>query len=97
MMSDDDPPPSDFIPSRLPWGLRPAETGEAAEILKHAFRFEGRKRSNRHDEMMATITADHVLKALEQSGFVLMRKPPSGSSTGVAHWMPDRSEGSDDA
>ena len=97
MTTDSDRPPSDFIPSRLPWGLRPAEPGEAAEILKHAFRFEGRKRSTRHDDMMASITVDHVLKALEQSGFVLMRKPAS-EHTGVAHWMPDHSgRGPDDA
>ena len=96
MANDSDPPSDpDFHPSRLPWGLRPAEPGEAAEILRHALKYEGRRRSTRHDDIMAGITTDHMLKALEESGFVLMRKPPreAWSSTQLGLRLPGKESG----
>ena len=43
-----------------------------------ALRFDGRKRAPSGDELMARITAEHLVKHLERSGFVVMRKSPIG-------------------
>ncbi len=63
-------------PAIPPANLRLATSDEVSDALAHALRFNGRKRSHTADEMQARITADHLLKCLEMSGFVLMRKPP---------------------
>jgi len=55
--------------------LRPATAEEIADSLAFALRYEGRKRVNHADEMMARITADRLVRHLEGSGFVLMRRP----------------------
>jgi hypothetical protein len=55
--------------------LRPATTEEIAESLSFALRYEGRKRVNHADEMMARITADRLVRHLRGSGFVVMRLP----------------------
>ncbi len=60
--------------------LRPATADELAQTLAFALRFEGRKRVHYADEMMAKITAQHLIAHLERSGYVVMKKPPA-----VAH------------
>ncbi len=61
--------------------LRPASPDEIAEALSFALRYEGRKRVNHADTMMARITADRLVRHLERSGFVLMKGPPGAAPT----------------
>ena len=56
--------------------LRPATANEIAETLSFALRYQGRKRVHDADDAMARITADRLVRHLEQSGFVLMRRLP---------------------
>jgi hypothetical protein len=66
-----------------PSPLRPATPDEIADALAFALRFDGRRRFDKGNEMMAKITAKHLVKYLEQAGFVVMKKPPlKGHSIG---------------
>jgi len=38
--------------------------------------FDGRRHHHQSDRVMAKIVAGHLVRHLEQSGFVLMKKPP---------------------
>jgi Holliday junction resolvase len=58
--------------------LTPAATEDVEQTLAFALRFDGRKRAHSGDELMARITAERLVKHLERSGFMVMRKPPSG-------------------
>ena len=93
-------PPVDPLLKRW-WGLRETPPAEAQQILEGALLRDGKKPFRQSEGAMASITAAHLLRALEQSGFVLFRRPPiqnNSGLSGVAHWMPDRSkDGSDDA
>ena len=63
--------------------LRPASADEIATALSFALQFEGRKRVHHADDAMARITAARLVRHLERSGFVLMKKPPATAhSTG---------------
>ena len=55
--------------------LREATAEEIAESLSFALRYEGRRRVNHADDIMARITADRLVRHLAESGFVLMRRP----------------------
>lgn len=55
--------------------LRPATSDEIADALSFALRYEGRRRMRDADDVMARITAERLIRHLEQSGFVLMRRP----------------------
>ena len=66
--------------------LRLATHDEVSDALAHALRFNGRKRSRDADEMQARITAGHLLRCLEMSGFVLMRRPPIASHGVGLQW-----------
>ncbi len=61
--------------------LRPASPDEIAETLAFALRYEGRKRVRNADDMMAWIAAQRLVRHLEQSGFVVMKKPPAPAPT----------------
>jgi hypothetical protein len=63
--------------------LTPATVDDLRDTLAFALRFNGRKRTHTGDELMARITAEHLVKHLEQSGFVVMRKPPAGDLSGL--------------
>ncbi len=77
----DDPPP------RPP--LRPATAAEIAESLSFALRYDGRKRVHHADEAMARITAERLVRHLERSGYVLMRRPEGAApSTSPHHRRP---------
>jgi hypothetical protein len=58
-------------------GLTIADPDEIRKSLSFALRFDGRKRLHRADEHMSNITADHLIRYLERSGYVVMKKPPS--------------------
>jgi hypothetical protein len=55
--------------------LRPASAEEIADSIAFALRYEGRKRVSHADGMMARITADRLVRHLQESGFVLMKQP----------------------
>jgi hypothetical protein len=57
--------------------LRPATPDEIAETLSFALRYEGRKRVHHVDDIMTRITAERLVRHLERSGFVLMKRPPA--------------------
>ncbi len=65
--------------------LRPASREEIAETLSFALRYDGRKRVHHADDAMARITADRLVKHLERSGFVLMKRPPEPLATNAGH------------
>jgi hypothetical protein len=61
--------------------LLPATTEEIAQALAFALRYDGRKRVRQADEMMANIVADRLIRHLERSGFVIMRRPAMPSAS----------------
>jgi hypothetical protein len=70
-------------------GLRPATAEEIAETLSFALRYDGRKRVHHADEAMARITAERLVRHLERSGYVLMRRPEATApSTSPHHRKP---------
>jgi hypothetical protein len=72
-----DPPP-----------LRPATPDEIADSLAFALRYEGRKRVHHADDAMARIAADRLVRHLERSGFVVMKKPAAPAPTSSKHMSP---------
>jgi hypothetical protein len=65
--------------------LRPATAEEIAESLAFGLRFNGRKRVHHADPLMARITAEHLVRHLEQSGFVLMKQPAGTAPSTTEH------------
>ena len=65
--------------------LRPATPEEIAQTLSFALQFEGRKRVHQADGLMAQITAERLVRHLERSGFVLMKKPAAPAPTVADH------------
>jgi hypothetical protein len=61
--------------------LRPASADEIAESLSFALRYEGRKRVHDTADVMARITADRLVRHLQQAGFVLMKSAPASAPT----------------
>ena len=47
-----------------------------SNALAFALRFDGRKRKHDASEFMARIVAKRLVEHLEQSGFVIMKRPP---------------------
>jgi hypothetical protein len=56
--------------------LTPADPSDLASVLAFALRYHGRKRVHNADELMAEIAAKRLVEHLEQSGFVIMKRPP---------------------
>ena len=54
--------------------LVPADHDDIAFALSFALRHDGRRRFRQADETMANVTAEHLIRQLERSGFVLMRR-----------------------
>ena len=63
--------------------LTPASPEDIADALAFALRFEGRKRVHNADELMSEIVARRLVRHLERSGFVIMRKPPLGGHSAL--------------
>ncbi len=57
--------------------LRPVEVAEIEQALAHALQFDGRRHFRASGEMMARITAAHLVEQLRQAGFVILKKPPA--------------------
>ena len=62
--------------TRPPTNLSPAALADVESALAHALRYDGRKAFRLSGEAMAKITAAHLVRCLEQSGFVVMKGPP---------------------
>ena len=67
--------------------LRPAPQDEIADALSFALRYDGRRRVHHADEIMAQVTAERLVRHLERSGFVLMKRPPA-SAPRTSHMPP---------
>jgi len=57
--------------------LTPADTHDLAESIAFALLFSGRKRVHDSDRSTAAIAADRIVRHLERSGYVVMKRPPS--------------------
>jgi hypothetical protein len=60
---------------------RPADSVELIDTLAYALRYDGKRRVHHADEVMACITAEYLIRHLEQAGFVLMREAPGAAPT----------------
>jgi hypothetical protein len=60
--------------------LTPADASDIAESVAFALLFSGKKRVHDSDRMMASISAQQIVRHLEKCGFVLMKRPPIGGS-----------------
>jgi hypothetical protein len=60
--------------------LPPADASDIASSISFALLYSGRKRVHDSDAMMASITAQRIVRHLERSGFVVLKKPPIGGS-----------------
>lgn len=58
--------------------LRPATAEEIAESIAFSLRFGGRRRVHHADGVMAQITAERLVRHLQASGYVLMKRPNAG-------------------
>jgi hypothetical protein len=63
----------------LSFTLRPPE--EIASALSFALRYDGRKRVHDAADAMARITAERLVRHLQQSGFVIMKSPAATAPT----------------
>lgn len=63
--------------------LRPATAEELEDTLTFALRFKGRKRWDGAGPMISAIAAASLRMALEEAGYVVMKKPdaPAPSTT----------------
>ncbi len=69
--------------------LRAATAGELQESLSFALRYEGRKRVHHADDVMARITAERLVRHLERSGYVLMKRPDAAAPSTSGHRHPN--------
>jgi transketolase len=60
--------------------LRPADPVEVADALAYALLYDGKRCVHHADDAMARITAERLIRHLEQAGFVLMRAAPTTSN-----------------
>jgi hypothetical protein len=57
--------------------LRPATAEEVTQSLSFALRYDGRRPVRTAEDAMARITAERLVEHLQQSGFVVMKRPPA--------------------
>jgi hypothetical protein len=69
--------------------LQPATPDEITQALSFALRCDGRKRVHHADDAMARITDDRLVRHIERSGFVLMKRSACAAPTNAGH-MPRR-------
>jgi len=69
--------------------LRPATAQEIEDSLSFALRYAGKKRVHSADDVMARVTAERLVRHLEQSGYVLMRRPDRAAPSTSGHRHPN--------
>ncbi|HEY3620924.1 MAG TPA: hypothetical protein VGL12_00720 [Roseiarcus sp.] len=57
--------------------LTPADPSDLAQAIAFALRFNRRKRYHEGDKLMADLTADHIVRYLDNAGYVVIKKPPA--------------------
>jgi hypothetical protein len=60
--------------------LTPADPHDVANAIAFALQYSGRKRVHQADDYVAKIAAERIVRHLEHSRFVVMRRPPIGGS-----------------
>lgn len=60
-----------------PDALHPADPDDLESALAFALRWRGRKRTHDADDAMASIVAKRLADHLRESGFVIMKRPPT--------------------
>jgi len=60
--------------------LTSADPADLADTIAFALKFSGRKRVHDSDAFMARITADRIVRHLEQARYVIMKRPPIGGA-----------------
>jgi hypothetical protein len=63
--------------------LTPADPCDLADAVAFALRFESRRHVHNADEYMAAIAAERVVRHLERSGFVVMKRSPLGGHSAL--------------
>jgi hypothetical protein len=61
-----------------------ADPKDLSDTLSFALRFEGKRRYNDSDRFAADIIADRLVRHLDRSGYVVMKKPPLGGHGQIA-------------
>ena len=71
--------------------LRPAQPDEIVDVLAFALQHDGRRRVHQADSFICRIAAERLAKPLEQSGFVVMKRPsaPMPSASDHPHPHPE--------
>ena len=64
--------------------LRAADPDDLCQALAFALTQDGGRQFKTRGASMARITAEHLARHLEMSGFVLMRRPGRGDFAGIA-------------
>jgi hypothetical protein len=64
--------------------LTPASPDDLAQAIAHVLQFDGRKQFKVSGEMMAKITAAHLVECWRQAGYVVMKRPSA-----AGHKAPD--------
>jgi hypothetical protein len=64
--------------------LTPANPSEVLFSLSFALTHDGKRRFGRADNLMAALTAHHLLEHLERSGYVIMQRAAGQTAT----WPP---------
>ena len=70
--------------------LTPAEPDDLADSLSFALRHEGRKSQHDSDKLNADIVAQRLVRHLDRTGYVVMKKPPLGGHSQVARGFGQR-------
>ncbi len=66
--------------------LLPVTPDELEQAVSHALRFDGRKHFKLAGEIMGKITAAHLVRCLEQGGFVILKRPPAALPAAPPTW-----------
>jgi hypothetical protein len=61
-----------------------ADPKDLSDTLSYALRFEEKRRYNDSDRFAADIIADRLVRHLDRSDYVVMKKPPLGGHSQIA-------------
>lgn len=71
--------------NKNPGELRPAAASEVEQSLCFALRYAGKRRVHHADDAMARITAERLVQHLQQSGFVILKRPSAAAPNSSQH------------
>ncbi len=70
-----------------PEKLLPTTEDELTFALSYALRHDGRREFKHSGEIMAKLTASHLIEHLRKQGFVVMKKPPAEMAPSPLTWQ----------